>query len=633
MKSKPIFFLVIVLLILLSAIPSTAVTDTRQESLVDWLYSIFNSIRNSVSNIPLATIISLGQITFSETGGFLQGDQVMNSYWVGTATVDKQDSYCLFKQVKEGTIFGKVETKRILRIQSTPVISAYTLPMTKVDNIAIVNHFDDGGIWSPNNVLTTPLAFYTSAGSSWSNYMRYKIEIFKDVSADCTGGTSIGSKEFELKATDTIETIPTAYGDVKVVTLGKIDHITNPSSLTQFDIYKMGTQFNYLGKNDVKDFIPIWNSYFYNVGLSFPPQGDFNVNTYWSNSLKFWIDPYYLPQLSATSAVPLSYLKYGTGTGLAIEHYTPPSSNMNYAELDTISPKLYDTSADFKPYISIRVPSQMADTWVVREACGIPQIGTINLARTQINEGEHQIISVPVTNKGSSTDTFTVSLYRKSDGVQVQSKQQQISSGAPFTFTFDVISSAVTTQTYEEYNIKATGWCGTVEKAIGWWVDDTTLKGKGTLNLEALDPNGIRLVDAPISVDGVFACNGYCTQLVFEGQHSIDGKATAKYYPPNTQTVTVTKDTTTSVKLKYTLAPPPPADAWIYWLLIEVVITLILLGLLGLKKNWNIDTSDIFLSLSLATVIVVTLYLYITAMMTKDYVCGSYFKYLLGGIC
>ena len=493
-------------------------------------YSYYNSS-------PL-TIVGLSNINFYDSGS-LVGDKVVNSYWVLSVIADTNEDFDLIKgqTFKTDTYFGILGTPKTqskITVNIEPKYERYVLNNVRMSNSEqIVSETGFG------TKKTSPLIYYYSDGVSWNNDLLYTIKVYKD-------GTLISTDDFKLKSVG--DSIKTKDG-IEVSTLGITLKITNPPTKTDYSYFFVDGKYRVLDINDVSDFVYIWNKFFDTTGYTVP-QGKFTNENYWLND--FYIQTlgfgstFYLPDMSSNNYC-INIMSSSSACRDA-RHYLTEEGTFVFD--DIFYGKIY-YPADFKANVRIKVPTELADTIIVREAKGEPVITSLTLSDI-VNSGSNQLIGVKILNKGT-TDNIGISLLDVNGGV-VESKSKMMNSNEEQSFMFTIPFGDISENEKQyKYKIEVTaqGNAGyKVYKDIVFTVRSTSNLGKGTLEVKSIDIDNNE-VKSTIKMDGdIISSTGTFKGDVYEGTHIISGSDYENLFTTS-ESVNIVKGETKNVVLRY----------------------------------------------------------------------------------
>jgi len=230
------------------------------------------------------------------------------------------------------------------------------------------------------------------------------------------------------------------------------------------------------------------------------------------------------------------------------------------------------------------IPKNMASSVTAQLDYGKPQIGTITRVPEPFTIGSNYItVTVPVTNIGSSADTFTLSLNQNIGTLTFGKRGSLIAQGSNDVYTVMIHPTTVVPQSYTFGVIVQAGGSGEIAtKTITGTLIGGNPEQKQWVTVTAYMPDGVtKISTAPIKQDGAQIGTGQVrVELSYPGNYVFTTEnqtiAGITYYKPTPAEVTLNGGAERFINLPFSLTPDPETDqTWIFWAILAVSLMLL----------------------------------------------------------
>jgi hypothetical protein len=449
------------------------------------------------SSPPEQTLVSLSNVYVDPQGSSVVSDELRGGYWILNAVVNKFDKYAgviVLDKGTEGTITWEGVQKSIstgakIEIKIIPEqaylirrLTEKTIPVTQEAGQTYANKIlmaDRGVDYGKAHVDGLNLNYYDwdEGEASFRQYSQFTVSVYKD-------GAKIGSTTWDSEKSSTTQTVPTSEGTIVIENLGNLlgDNLTPnvPSHIMMVPahIYDYNQVYNKLrydvgGVYTTNPYNPTFSTttssntfstYWYGIWRETSTKNPvafsgWGLQEYNLQTNKAWVDVdegnYYRRNPVAPTADNVNSWLYTQGvenllntvlaTGGTFEKMEIVEDN-GYLHLKISIP--YGTYAT--PQITIRVPTELADTWVDQPSMlnAVPHATWKSNGEKHIQILNSEILEVNVENKDNFEGSTTVRIVSPEGRLGVDPVKQIVTLGPKETktITFKVNNLGTTTQ-------------------------------------------------------------------------------------------------------------------------------------------------------------------------------------------
>jgi len=254
-----------------------------------------------------------------------------------------------------------------------------------------------------------------------------------------------------------------------------------------------------------------------------------------------------------------------------------PVGNQNVYSMDGSYLYIIYTEDSIGTQVEARFPKTMVSFVTELISNGKPQIISAELAPPELTFGQGSGLLTVVVKNAGSTDKISVYLNTATEFSATGGGVQTIIAGdtATYYFTVNLLGNKESMS-----NIRVTA---TAAGSGNFAIKDIGLKGHPSkpdakvfkMSITGYAPDKSILSEAPIIVNEVQRCKGYCTIDVTDGiTYIIKSKDIGAFFAPSSVT-RITGNTPEDVALYFTTAPPPPQGAdltWIFWGILAIIL-------------------------------------------------------------